>query len=70
MVNQCPNYWSPGAIFKHFRDMILATWTTEEIISVQRITEAAMLDWPPAEVCQVHGMKPLYMTAMVPVDHG
>ena len=70
MVNQCPNSWSASLIFKHFREMIRASWTTEEILGVQRITESAMLDWPPAEVCQVHGMKTLYLTPMAPVDHG
>lgn len=38
MVSGCPNYWSPSMILRSFRDLILHTWTTEEILHVQALT--------------------------------
>lgn len=35
----CPKTWPYAMILKNFRELILATWTTEEILAVQDLTQ-------------------------------
>lgn len=35
----CPNTWPKPVILRLFRELILDTWTVEEILAVQRLTE-------------------------------